>query len=47
LAVGDMIADWALVVGVIALVVLAWWVLQSFIDQMIEYWKAYRDDPRS
>lgn len=39
-----MIADWLLIAVVIALVVLTWILVLRFIDGLIDYWKAYRDN---
>lgn len=40
----DFLADWFLIGCVIALVIVTWILVLRFIDNLIDYWRAYRDD---
>ena len=37
------LADWALILGVLALVLLTYWFIGRFIDGLVDYWRWYRD----
>lgn len=38
-----MIRDWFLIAAVIVLTVFTFIVIASFVDELIEYWREYRD----
>ena len=39
-----MVLDWLLIAVVIATAIGLWFVIQGFIDSLIEYWRAYKED---
>jgi hypothetical protein len=38
-----VVADWLLIAAVVALVIVLWFVIQGFIDSLLDYWRSYRD----
>jgi hypothetical protein len=42
--VASALADWALIAVVIGLVIVTFFVIAGFVDELVEYWRAYRDD---
>jgi hypothetical protein len=41
--VGNVIADWALIAVVVALVIGVFFAIGTIIDECLEYWRAWRD----
>jgi hypothetical protein len=39
-----MVADWLLIAAVVVLVIAIYFVVASFIDSLIDYWRSYRDN---
>jgi hypothetical protein len=39
-----IVIDWVLIVGVIALVIAVYWVIGRFIDNLLSFWRAHKED---
>lgn len=40
-----MILDWALIAGVIGIVIGTFYAILHMVDDLIEFWRAYREEP--
>jgi hypothetical protein len=48
LEVGNVIFDWVVIAVVIGLVLVVWFLMLGVVNELVSYWKAYRDArPRS
>jgi hypothetical protein len=39
-----VVADWFLIAAVVALVIATFFVIGDFIDSLVSYWRAYKED---